>query len=114
MTFDSFSRAVRPAGGSGSGTAGSASCSRGEWMAQIILGIGASHPTLMNTQWAKVDHLPRAHAFRNAPGTARTLLAEEKPAEGVILGPHHSRAFRSAQRRVGQEWVSQWRDLVGA
>src|SRR3546814_20988462 len=115
MTFDSFSRAVRPAGGSGSGTAGSASCSRGEWMAQIILGIGASHTTLMNTQWAKVDHLPRAHAFRNALGTARTLLAEAKPAVVVILGPNHFRGFwldlipafptigkASCRERVGQ------------
>ena len=33
-------------------------------MAKIIMGIGASHTTLMNTQWAKVDHLPEAHAFK--------------------------------------------------
>src|SRR3546814_13448771 len=62
-------------------------------MAQIILGIGASHTTLMNTQCAKVDHLPRAHAFRNALGTARTLLAEAKPDVVVILGPNHFRGF---------------------
>src|SRR3546814_16146599 len=93
MTFDSFSRAVRPAGGSGSGTAGSGSCARGEWMVQIIRGIGDSHTTLMNTQWAEGDHLPREHAFRNALGTARTLLAEAKPDVVVILGSNHFRGF---------------------
>ncbi|API59835.1 catechol 1,2-dioxygenase [Tardibacter chloracetimidivorans] len=62
-------------------------------MAQIIFGVGASHTTLMNTQWAKVDHLPRAHAFRNALGTARTLLAEAKPDVVVILGSNHFRGF---------------------
>ena len=35
-------------------------------MAKIVMGIGASHTTLMNTQWAKVDHLPAAHNFKNA------------------------------------------------
>src|SRR3546814_20371087 len=96
MTFDSFSRAVRPAGGSGPGTAGSARCSRGEWMAQIILGIGASLTTLTTTQSPKVDQLPRALAFRIAMEAARHPLATAK--EDVATKPlvHTSRCFCTA------------------
>ena len=60
-------------------------------MASIVLGIGASHTTLMNTQWDKVDHLERAHDFRDALTQAQSLLADCKPDLAVIVGSNHFR-----------------------
>jgi 2,3-dihydroxyphenylpropionate 1,2-dioxygenase len=62
-------------------------------MTEIVLGIGASHTTLMNTQWDRVDHLDHAHAFRNALGTAADELAAAKPDVVVVLGSNHFRGF---------------------
>ncbi len=33
-------------------------------MSDIVLGVGASHSTLMNTDWDKVEHSQGAHRFR--------------------------------------------------
>lgn len=62
-------------------------------MAEIVLGVAASHTTLMNTQWDKVDHLPRAHEFRNALAKASEALIAAKPDLVVILGSNHFRGF---------------------
>jgi 2,3-dihydroxyphenylpropionate 1,2-dioxygenase len=62
-------------------------------MADIVLGIGASHTTLMNTRWAEVDHLDRAHRFRNALQEAATALKRAKPEAVVIVGSNHFRGF---------------------
>ncbi len=60
-------------------------------MAKIIMGIGASHTTLMNTQWAKVDHLPEAHAFRSGLEKASASLHAAKPDLAIIVGSNHFR-----------------------
>lgn len=60
---------------------------------KIVLGLGASHTTLMNTQWDAVDHLDRAHSFRNALSTAAQQLADAKPDLIVIVGSNHFRGF---------------------
>lgn len=62
-------------------------------MAKIVLGIGASHTTLMNTAWQKVDHLDRAHQFRDGLNEASRRLAESKPDAVVIIGSNHFRGF---------------------
>lgn len=62
-------------------------------MAKLILGIAASHTTLMNTKWADVDHLERAHDFRNALGTAAQKLSAANPDLVIILGSNHFRGF---------------------
>lgn len=62
-------------------------------MSRVVLGVGASHTTLMNTQWDKVDHLDRAHAFRNALTEARSLLAAARPDLVVIIGSNHFRGM---------------------
>lgn len=62
-------------------------------MAKIVLGIGASHTTLMNTQWDKVDHLPRAHAFRDGLSAASDALHAAEPDVVVVIGSNHFRGF---------------------
>jgi 2,3-dihydroxyphenylpropionate 1,2-dioxygenase len=62
-------------------------------MGSIVLGIGASHSTLMNTHWDEVDHLPEAHAFRDALGRAAAALAQAKPDAVVVIGSNHFRGF---------------------
>jgi 2,3-dihydroxyphenylpropionate 1,2-dioxygenase len=62
-------------------------------MAEVVMGVGASHTTLMNTQWEKVEHLEPAHRFRDALGAAATALAEARPEAVVIVGSNHFRGF---------------------
>jgi len=62
-------------------------------LAKIVMGIGASHTTLMNTAWQKVDHLDRAHRFRDGLNEAARRLAESKPDAVVIIGSNHFRGF---------------------
>ena len=62
-------------------------------MAKVVLGIGASHTTLMNTKWDKVDHLERAHDFKNALGVAKEKLYKDKPDAVVIIGSNHFRGY---------------------
>ena len=60
-------------------------------MAKIIAGIGASHTTLMNTQWDKVDHLPEAHVFREGLEEASRQLLNLDPDLAIIVGSNHFR-----------------------
>ena len=60
-------------------------------MAKLIMGIGASHTTLMNTQWDQVDHLDEAHAFKNALSQARDALQSAQPDIVVVVGSNHFR-----------------------
>ncbi len=53
----------------------------------------ASHTTLMNTKWDAVDHLERAHSFRNALYAARDHLAASDVDVAIIIGPNHFRGF---------------------
>ena len=36
-------------------------------MSSIVLGVAASHSTLMNTHWDEVDHLPRIEVGPERP-----------------------------------------------
>lgn len=62
-------------------------------MSRIVLGVGASHSTLMNTHWDEVDHLPGVHRFRDGLDEARRALAEARPDAILILGSNHFRGF---------------------
>lgn len=62
-------------------------------MSRVVAGVMASHTTLMNTKWDEVDHLDRAHDFRNGLGHARELLAEAAVDAVVVIGPNHFRGF---------------------
>jgi 2,3-dihydroxyphenylpropionate 1,2-dioxygenase len=62
-------------------------------MAQIVLGVGASHSTLMNTHWDKVVHIEAAERFRDALGQARDAIAAARPDVAVIIGSNHFRGL---------------------
>jgi 2,3-dihydroxyphenylpropionate 1,2-dioxygenase len=62
-------------------------------MSGILLGVGASHSTLMNTHWDDVVHTDRAVAFRDALGAARQRITDAHPDVVVIVGSNHFRGF---------------------
>ncbi|WP_030417717.1 MEMO1 family protein [Streptomyces sp. SCSIO 75703] len=62
-------------------------------MSRLVLGVGASHSTLMNTHWAEVDHLPAAHRFRDGLVRAREALTEARPDAVVVIGSNHFRGM---------------------
>lgn len=62
-------------------------------MARIVLGVGASHSTLMNTHWDEVEHVDRAERFRDALGEARNAVARARPDVAIIVGSNHFRGF---------------------
>jgi 2,3-dihydroxyphenylpropionate 1,2-dioxygenase len=62
-------------------------------MCEIVLGIGASHTTLMNTHWDKVDHLSRAHTYRDGLAAAASALREQRPDAVIVIGSNHFRGF---------------------
>lgn len=62
-------------------------------MSEIVLGVGASHSTLMNTHWDQVVHADRANRFRDALGAARQRIADARPDAAVVVGSNHFRGF---------------------
>ncbi|WP_020134938.1 3-carboxyethylcatechol 2,3-dioxygenase [Streptomyces sp. 351MFTsu5.1] len=62
-------------------------------MSDIVLGVGASHSTLMNTHWEQTLHKDRAERFRDALGAARDELARTGADTVVLIGSNHFRGF---------------------
>ncbi|MCA1005301.1 MEMO1 family protein [Rhodococcus hoagii] len=62
-------------------------------MSELVLGIGASHSTLMNTHWDEVADLAAAQRFRDGLATARDALAAAEPDAVVIIGSNHFRGM---------------------
>jgi 2,3-dihydroxyphenylpropionate 1,2-dioxygenase len=62
-------------------------------MAQIVVGVGASHSTLMNTHWEQAIHKDRAERFRDALGAARDRIAAHRPDVALVVGSNHFRGF---------------------
>jgi len=62
-------------------------------VSEIVIGALASHTTLMNTKWDEVDHLQRAHEFRDALGTARAAIEASGAEVAVVVGPNHFRGL---------------------
>ncbi|MCB0965372.1 MAG: hypothetical protein KDB37_00935 [Ilumatobacter sp.] len=62
-------------------------------MSSIVIGAAASHTTLMNTKWDEVDHLRRAHRYRDALAVARERISAAHPDLVVIVGSNHFRGF---------------------
>jgi 2,3-dihydroxyphenylpropionate 1,2-dioxygenase len=59
----------------------------------IVLGVAASHSTLMNTHWHLVEHHDRAERFRDGLATAKACLEAARPDAIVVIGSNHFRGF---------------------
>ncbi|WP_072803188.1 catechol 1,2-dioxygenase [Rhodococcoides yunnanense] len=62
-------------------------------MATIVLGVGASHSTLMNTHWEQTTHKAEAERFRDGLASTRDRIAEARPDVVILLGSNHFRGF---------------------
>ena len=62
-------------------------------MTEIVLGVGASHSTLMNTHWEQTIHRDRAERFRAGLLAARDRLAAARPDAVIVVGSNHFRGF---------------------
>ncbi|WP_068155409.1 catechol 1,2-dioxygenase [Rhodococcus phenolicus] len=62
-------------------------------MSDFVLGVGASHSTLMNTHWEEVANQPAANVFREGLHEARAALAEAAPDAVVVIGSNHFRGM---------------------
>jgi 2,3-dihydroxyphenylpropionate 1,2-dioxygenase len=60
---------------------------------EIVLGVGASHSTLMNTHWQQTLHVDRAERFRDALRAARDQIAAAGVDTVVLVGSNHFRGF---------------------
>ncbi|MDX6742397.1 hypothetical protein [Actinocorallia sp. A-T 12471] len=61
--------------------------------AEIVLGVGASHSTLMNTHWEQTTHRAEAVRFRDGLAAARDLIAAARPDTVLLVGSNHFRGF---------------------
>lgn len=62
-------------------------------MSEIVLGVGASHSTLMNTHWDDVAGNPDAVRFRDALAEARDEIAAARADLAVLVGSNHFRGL---------------------
>jgi len=60
---------------------------------EIVLGVGASHSTLMNTHWEQTAQRAEAERFRDVLRRARALIAAARPDTVLIVGSNHFRGF---------------------
>ncbi|WP_336213174.1 hypothetical protein [Nonomuraea sp. LPB2021202275-12-8] len=59
----------------------------------IVLGVGASHSTLMNTHWEQTAAVEEAKRFRDGLAEARRQITAARPDTVVIVGSNHFRGF---------------------
>lgn len=62
-------------------------------MSELVLGIGASHSTLMNTHGEEIADLPAATRFRQGLEQVREELREARPDAVVVIGSNHFRGM---------------------
>jgi 2,3-dihydroxyphenylpropionate 1,2-dioxygenase len=60
---------------------------------EIVLGVGASHSTLMNTHAEQTRQQAEARRFRDGLSRARDALAAARPDTVIIAGSNHFRGF---------------------
>lgn len=62
-------------------------------MSRVVLGVCASHSTLMNTHWHEVAGVDRAERFRAGLDDAREQLRAAAPDVVVLVGSNHFRGL---------------------
>lgn len=62
-------------------------------MSEIVLGVAASHSTLMNTHWDETEDRAGAEAYRDGLAAARDLVAQAMPDVALVVGSNHFRGL---------------------
>jgi 2,3-dihydroxyphenylpropionate 1,2-dioxygenase len=62
-------------------------------MSRIVIGVGASHSTLMNTHFDEVEDRAAAEGFRDALAAARQRVVDARPDAIVVIGSNHFRGL---------------------
>lgn len=62
-------------------------------MSAVVLGIGASHGTMMNTHWDQARYPDRAQRFLDGLREANEILIAARPDVVIIIGSNHFRGF---------------------
>lgn len=62
-------------------------------MSHIVLGVAASHSTLMNTHWDATRDLEGATRYRDALGEARQAVEAAAPDLVIVVGSNHFRGL---------------------
>lgn len=62
-------------------------------MSRIVLGVAASHSTLMNTHWDATADLEGATRYRDALGEARQAVEAAAPDLVIVVGSNHFRGL---------------------
>jgi 2,3-dihydroxyphenylpropionate 1,2-dioxygenase len=62
-------------------------------MSTVVVGVGASHSTLMNTHWDEAEDQDGAQHFRDGLDQAAAVLKTAEPDALVVVGANHFRGF---------------------
>jgi 2,3-dihydroxyphenylpropionate 1,2-dioxygenase len=62
-------------------------------LSEIVIGVAASHSTLMNTHWDQTVHRDRAEAYRDALYSACDAVRAAEPDVAVVIGSNHFRGL---------------------
>jgi 2,3-dihydroxyphenylpropionate 1,2-dioxygenase len=65
----------------------------GDNMSNIVLGVAASHSTLMNTHWDDTEDMEGASRFRDALAQCRQAVEASKPDVAIVIGSNHFRGL---------------------
>lgn len=62
-------------------------------MSTIVVGIAASHSTLMNTHWQETEDRAGAETYRDGLAAAREAVAAAEPDVALVVGSNHFRGL---------------------
>lgn len=62
-------------------------------MSTVVVGIAASHSTLMNTHWEETEDTAGAEAYRDGLVAAREAVASAEPDVALVVGSNHFRGL---------------------
>ncbi|MTV24652.1 catechol 1,2-dioxygenase [Nitriliruptoraceae bacterium ZYF776] len=62
-------------------------------MSELVVGVAASHSTLMNTHWDATEDRDGATQFRDALSAARDAVVAAEPDVAIVVGSNHFRGL---------------------
>ena len=62
-------------------------------MSEVVVGVAASHSTLMNTHWDRTSDRESAEAFVTGLERARRIVAAAQPDVAIVVGSNHFRGM---------------------